>query len=102
MAVAPTDPLIRRVLDLNVPVAVRLAQGSESLGHILGWTVGSIIKFDKPADAELDLIVNNVRVGWGHAVKVGENFGLRVRSIQSRRQRVDALALRRGSVARPD
>jgi flagellar motor switch protein FliN/FliY len=43
--------------------------------------VGAIIEFHKAADDELELLANNKIIGKGHAVKVGENFGIKLTSI---------------------
>jgi len=82
---------IQRVLKLDVPVVVRLAQRTMLIGDVLDVSVGTIIEFDKPFDAELDLLVNNRLIGSGQAVKVGEKFGLRVINIGGLKDRIDAL-----------
>lgn len=88
----PRGSNIERVLHLEVPVIVRLAERSMPLSEILNLTSGAIIEFEKPADGELDLMINNKCVGQGMAVKVGENFGLRVSNIGSVQDRIKALA----------
>lgn len=88
---ARADDAIRRVLSLKVPVIVRLAESEMSIEKALDLTVGSIVEFDRPADSELSLIVKNVPIGTGNAVKCGENFGLRVISIEKPRERANAI-----------
>lgn len=83
------DP--QRILPLEVPVIVTLAERTMPLSKILALTPGSIIEFDKPSDELLDLMINNRRIGRGQAVKVGENFGLRVTMIGSIGNRVEAM-----------
>ena len=61
------------------------------VGKILNINVGSIIEFDRPFDAELDLIASNCRIAIGRAVKVGENFGLRITQIGDLNDKVKAL-----------
>lgn len=85
----PEDP--HRILPLEVPVIVTLAERTMPLSKILSLSPGSIIEFDKPSDELLDLMINNRRVGRGQAVKVGENFGLRVSVVGSVTSRVDAM-----------
>ena len=80
-----------RILRLQVPVIVRLAERTMPLVDIINLSSGAIIEFEKPAEAELDLMINNMCIGKGQAVKVGENFGLRVTSIGSVRARIRAL-----------
>jgi flagellar motor switch protein FliN/FliY len=80
-----------RILRLQVPVIVRLAERTMPLSEIINLSTGAIIEFDKPLDAELDLMINNKRIGRGQAVKVGENFGLRLTSVGSVRDRIEAM-----------
>lgn len=82
---------LRRILRVEVPVIVQLAQRQMSMEEVLGLNVGSVIQFDKPFDAELELIISNRRIGAGHAVKVGENFGLRISTIGSVQDTIRAL-----------
>jgi flagellar motor switch protein FliN len=80
------------ILKLSVPVIVQVGQREVSLGDVLALGPGAILELNKPAESELDLLINNKPVGKGHAVKVGENFGLRISSIGTQRQRVEAMA----------
>jgi flagellar motor switch protein FliN len=80
-----------RILRLQVPVIVRLAERTMPLAEIVNLSSGAILEFDKPAEAELDLMINNKCIGQGQAVKVGENFGLRITAIGSVRDRIVAL-----------
>jgi flagellar motor switch protein FliN/FliY len=89
---AREDP--QRILYLEVPVIVRLAERTMPLSEIVSLSTGAIIEFEKPADSELDLMINNKCIGRGQAVKVGENFGLRVTAVGSIRDRVRALGPR--------
>lgn len=83
---------IRRILKLSVPVTVVLAERDMTIEAILQLTVGSIVEFDVAFDAELILHVAGRPVGSGQAVKSGENFGLRISTVGSVRERIDALA----------
>ncbi len=47
---------------------------------------------DKPSEDDLTLLINNKPIGSGEAVKVGENFGIRIKQIGTPQQRVEALA----------
>jgi flagellar motor switch protein FliN/FliY len=72
---------LRRILQLEVPVIVQLADRCMEMADVLTLNVGSVIEFDKKFDAELELVVSDRQIGLGHAVKVGENFGLRITRI---------------------
>jgi len=82
---------VRRILHLSVPLIVTLAECDMSVESIVRTTVGSIIEFDQAFDAELVLSVANCPIGRGQAVKVGENFGLRISHIGSVEERIDAM-----------
>jgi flagellar motor switch protein FliN/FliY len=62
-----------------------------TLGEVIGLAPGAIIELPKTSEAELDLMVNNKQIGTGTAVKVGENFGLRITYIGDVRARIAAL-----------
>lgn len=74
-------PELRRILQIEVPVIVQLADRQMTMKEVLSFNVGSVIEFENRFDAELKLVVTNRQIGLGHAVKVGENFGLRVTRI---------------------
>ena len=74
-------PELRRILQLEVPVIVQLADRYMEMADVLALNVGSVIEFDRKFDAELELVVSDRQIGLGHAVKVGENFGLRITRI---------------------
>jgi flagellar motor switch protein FliN len=77
----PQPPELQRILRLNVPVIVTLAERKLSLAEVLRLGVGVILEFSKSSDEPLELRVNNRAIGLGQAVKVGENFGLRLTQI---------------------
>ncbi len=88
---APPKRELDRILHLSVPVAVTLAERPMSIESILSLTVGSIIEFDVSFEADLTLSVADRPIGSGLAVKVGENFGLRLSTVGSVHDRIDAL-----------
>ena len=83
---------LSRILGLSVPVCVVLAEREMCVEMILATKVGTIIEFDIPFDAELTLQAANQAIGKGFAVKVGENFGLRVTQAGSVAERLEAIS----------
>ncbi|MEM9165983.1 MAG: FliM/FliN family flagellar motor C-terminal domain-containing protein [Planctomycetota bacterium] len=79
------------ILMLEVPIIVRLGERPMKLSETTALTPGSIIELSIQADEELDLLVNNVPIGRGSAVKVGENFGLNIAFIGDLATRIGAL-----------
>ena len=97
MAILPRNPGtpapdLRRILELRVPVIVKLAERRINLQEVIRLSTGSIIEFHKDSDDPLELMVNNKTIGVGVAVKVGENFGLKLTQVGDVRQVVRALA----------
>lgn len=90
----PSD--LQRVLQLEVPIIVRLGHKQVSVNEVLGIRPGAIIELPKLAEDRLDLMVNNKVIGLGEAVKVGENFGIRVGHIGDVRERIEALGAGEG------
>ncbi len=87
----PSD--VRAILALEVPIIVQLGERSVRVADVCGWAPGSIIELPKRADEELSLRVNNKSVGTGFAVKVGENFGIRITYIGDLKARIAALGM---------
>jgi flagellar motor switch protein FliN len=85
---------LRTIKGLEVPLIVQLGERTMSVAELLALQPGSIIEIPKPADDELDLLINNERIGVGTAVKVGENFGLRVSAIGTPEQLARAIERR--------
>jgi flagellar motor switch protein FliN len=91
---APAKNDVGRILKLSVPVIVKLAERRISLQEVLRLSNGSIIEFYKSSDDALELLINNKAIGLGAAVKVGENFGIRLTQIGDVRAIVQAMGSR--------
>jgi len=83
---------LRSILSLEVPIIVLLGERQMKTSEVVSLVPGAIIEIPKNAEDELALQVNNKPIGTGQAVKVGENFGLRITFIGDLRARIDALA----------
>ncbi len=82
---------IKGILSLEVPIIVSLGERSMRVSEVCALGPGAIIELPKGSDEELTLLVNNKPVGAGQAVKVGENFGIRITYIGDVRTRIAAL-----------
>jgi len=82
---------VHAILKLEVPVIVRLGHRKMKLSEVLNLQPGSMLDLPKLADDTLDLMVNNKLIGQGNAVKVGENFGLKVAAVGDAAERIRAL-----------
>lgn len=79
------------ILKLEVPVIVQIGRRSMNVADVMRLSHGSIVELPKRSDEELEILVNNRVIGYGEVVKVGENFGLRVRRTGQIEERVEAL-----------
>lgn len=91
MPPAPSQGDLKRILQLEVPVIVKLAERKLTLGEVMRLGAGAIIEFSKSSDEPLELLVNNKAIGVGDAVKVGENFGLKITQIGDVREIIRSL-----------
>ncbi len=82
---------MRRVMKLQVPVIVKLAERKIAMSEVLRLGVGAIIEFVKSNSEPLELLINNKVIALGETVKVGENFGLRITRIGDVRQVIQSL-----------
>jgi flagellar motor switch protein FliN/FliY len=82
---------LQRILKLEVPVIVKLAERKLNLSEVMRLGVGAIIEFVKSNDEPLQLLINNKPIGVGEAVKVGENFGLRITQVGDIKQIIQSL-----------
>ena len=86
-----TQADVKRILRLEVPVIVKLAERKLTLAEVMRLGVGAIVEFSKSSEEPLELLINNKPIGVGETVKVGENFGLRLTQIGDVRQIIKSL-----------
>ncbi|MBC02709.1 MAG: hypothetical protein CMJ34_05315 [Phycisphaerae bacterium] len=79
------------ILSLEVPLIVEVARRRMALAEAVNLVHGAIIEFPQSSDGELRVLVNNKAIGTGTAVKVGENFGVRISNVGDVTSRVQAL-----------
>ena len=80
----------KRLTGLKVQLSVRLAEKRISLQQLVSLSQGALIPFNKSCEELLELYINNCRFGRGEAVKVGENFGLKINLISPKPPRRDS------------
>jgi flagellar motor switch/type III secretory pathway protein FliN len=82
---------VNRLLRTQVPVIVTLASKMENAGKLIHLGPGSIIEFSQSCDSPLQLSVNNLPIGLGEAVKIGDHFGLKIVEIVPTEERLERL-----------
>lgn len=79
------------ILKLEVPMIVVLGRREMTSREVVALVPGAVIELPKEADEELELMVNNKAIAAGNAVKVGENFGIRLSYVGDLKKRIAAL-----------
>jgi flagellar motor switch protein FliN/FliY len=79
------------ILSLKVPIIVRLGHRQMTTEQVMALTPGLLIELPQSVNKPMDLMVNNVVIGHGTAVKIGEDFGLRVTIVGDTAHRASAL-----------
>lgn len=79
------------LLDIQLPVVVRMGQTEMQMGELLKLTPGSILELNRSADAPVELLVNGKLIARGEVVVVDGNFAFRITEIESRANRIRSL-----------
>ena len=78
---------------MQVPVIVKLAERKLLLSEVMRLGIGAIIEFVKSSEEPLELLINNKPIAVGEAVKIGENFGLRIKQVGDVKQLIASLGV---------
>jgi flagellar motor switch protein FliN/FliY len=77
---ATIDGYQRGVLNVQAAVSVTLAQKRVPLDTVLRLGPGAMLTFEKNCDEPLTLEVGGQPIATGEVVKVGDKYGIRIRS----------------------
>jgi len=79
------------LMDIELPLMVRMGQTEMGLGDLLKLTPGSILELNRAADAPVELMVNSKLIAKGEVVVVDGNFAFRITEIESTDTRIRSL-----------
>lgn len=79
------------LLDVELPVSVSFGRAQLQLKDVLKLTTGSIIELNRSVSEPVEIIVNNCVIARGEVVVVEGNFGVRIRQVISRQERMRTL-----------
>ncbi|MBO6512713.1 MAG: FliM/FliN family flagellar motor switch protein [Phycisphaerales bacterium] len=82
---------LKSIMRIEVPLVVIVGERVMDIQSIRQWVPGSIIELPINAEEELEIRVNNRRIASGSAVKLGENFGIRLTTTLGQTERIDAM-----------
>lgn len=79
------------LLDVEMPVSVSIGRAQMPLKDVVKLTTGSIVELSRNVSEPVDIVVNNCVVARGDVVVVEGNFGVRIREVLSREDRMRQL-----------
>jgi flagellar motor switch protein FliN/FliY len=82
---------ISLIMDVKLPVRVRIGRKKMLLKDVLNMDIGSVIELNQLANDPLEILVDNHVVALGEVVIVDGNFGVQITSIGSKRDRLTQL-----------
>ena len=69
------------LLDVPVRLTAELGSCQMTMHELLDLELGSVVQLDKPANANVDVYVNQKLVARGEVVVAEDNFGIRIKEI---------------------
>lgn len=80
------------LLDIEVPVAVRIGTAEIFLKDLLNLTSGNVIELDQSVNEPVELTVNNKTIAYGEIVVADGYFGLKIKEIINKTERIKRLS----------
>ena len=82
---------IALIMDVKLPVRVRIGRKKMLLKDVLNMDIGSVIELNQLANDPLEVLVDNHVIALGEVVIVDGNFGVQITSIGSKKDRLTQL-----------
>lgn len=76
------------LLDVELPISVSFGRAQLALKDVIKLTTGSIVELNRAVSEPVDIIVNNCVIARGEVVVVEGNFGVRIKQIVSKQDRL--------------
>jgi flagellar motor switch protein FliN/FliY len=89
--IGPKTGSIDLLLDVELPVSISFGRAQLALKDVIKLTTGSIVELNRAVSEPVDVIVNNCVIARGEVVVVEGNFGVRIRQVISRQERLRTL-----------
>ena len=82
---------LKTIMRIEVPLVVVLGERNMDMSGVRQWVPGSIVELPINAEEDLEVRINNRRIASGSAVKLGENFGIRLTTTLGQTERIEAM-----------
>ncbi len=82
---------ISLIMDVKLPVRVRIGKKRMLLKDVLNMDIGSVIELNQLANDPLEILVDNHIIAQGEVVIVDGNFGIQITTIGTKKERLKQL-----------
>jgi len=82
---------ISLIMDVKLPVRVRIGKKRMLLKDVLNMDIGSVIELNQLANDPLEILVDNHVIAQGEVVIVDGNFGIQITTIGTKKERLNQL-----------
>lgn len=82
---------IALIMDVKLPVKVRIGKKKMLLKDVLSMDIGSVIELNQLANDPLEILVDDHVIAEGEVVIVDGNFGVQITTIGTKRERLNQL-----------
>jgi flagellar motor switch protein FliN/FliY len=79
------------LLDVELPVSVSFGRAQLMLRDVIKLTTGSIVELNRALTEPVEVIVNNCVIARGEVVVIEGNYGIRIKQVISRQERLRTL-----------
>jgi flagellar motor switch protein FliN/FliY len=80
------------LLDVELPVSISFGRAQLPLKDVIKLTTGSIVELNRALSEPVEVIVNNCVIARGEVVVVEGNYGIRIKQVISRQERLRTLS----------
>lgn len=85
------DSRLELLMDVELEVVLRFGQREMLLRDVVNLTPGTVLELDQQVQDPVELLVGNKVIAWGEVVTIDGNYGLRITSLASRKERLESL-----------
>lgn len=82
---------INLIMDVRLPIRVRIGSKRMLLKDVLSMDIGSVIELNQLANDPLEILISDKVIALGEVVIVDGNFGIQITEIGSKKERLEQL-----------
>ena len=79
------------IMDVRLPIRVRIGSKRMLLKDVLTMDIGSVIELNQLANDPLEILIGDKVIALGEVVIIDGNFGIQITQIGSKRERLQQL-----------